>query len=207
MNGCFISIEGIDGAGKSTQAQRLAEALRQEGVSVVLTKEPGGTRVGEAIRSLLLDPAIELTPWAEAFLYLSDRAQHVAEVVRPALATGQCVITERFADSTLAYQCFGRGLDFALIRRLNQEVTQGVEPRLIILLDVPPDVGAGRRETYDRIEGEGHSLHTRVREGYLALAADAPGRFRVIDGTRDTDTVAVEVHAAVRPLVARGVER
>jgi len=206
VNGLFITIEGIDGAGKSTQAQRLAVALRARGLEVVLTREPGGTRLGAAMRDLLLDPEVHLSDWAECFLYLSDRALHVAEVIRPALDAGRCVVAERFADSTLAYQCYGRGLDLDLVRQLNGEAAPGLTPALTVLLDVPPETGAGRRATHDRIEAAGLAMHRRVRDGYLALAKEAPSRFVVIDATQAADRVAAEVLAAVERVVAtRGV--
>ncbi len=194
MTGRLIAFEGGEGAGKSTQAARLATDL-----GAVLTREPGGTEVGRRIRSIVLDPGIaDLDVRAEALLLLADRAQHVAEVVRPALARGADVVTDRFAGSTLAYQGWGRGLDAGELERLSSWATDGLEPDLVVLLDVAPDVAAGRLDhSPDRMELAGHEFHRRVADGYRALAAESPSRWVVVDGSLLVDEVAARVRAAV----------
>lgn len=190
MAGLFITFEGIDGVGKTTQAGLLADYLRQRGYPVVLTGEPGGTSLGAAIRELVLHRKEKVEPLAEVLLYLADRAQHVATVIRPALEQGEVVICDRFGDSTLAYQGYGRGLDLDELRRLHLLTAQGLCPDHTFLLDL--DVAAGRRRRQagpDRLEAEAEAFHTRVRAGYLALAAAEPERVTVIPGhgsIRDT---------------------
>ena len=193
-HGRLIAFEGGEGAGKSTQAARLAAEL-----GAVLTREPGGTEVGRRIRSILLDPGItDLDGRAEALLLLADRAQHVAEVVRPALARGADVVTDRFAGSTLAYQGWGRGLDPGELERLSSWATDGLEPDLVVLLDVAPDVATGRLDrSPDRMELAGEEFHRRVAEGYRALAAASPSQGGGVDGSDPVDRVAARVRAAV----------
>lgn len=192
--GRLIAFEGGEGAGKSTQAARLAAEL-----GAVLTREPGGTEVGRRIRSIVLDPGItDLDGRTEALLLLADRAQHVAEVVRPALARGADVVTDRFAGSTLAYQGWGRGLDAGELARLSSWATDGLEPDLVVLLDVAPDVAAGRLDrSPDRMERAGEEFHRRVADGYRALAAASPSQWVVVDGSLPVDQVAARVRAAV----------
>lgn len=191
--GHLIAFEGGEGTGKSTQAARLSAAL-----GAVLTREPGGTEVGRRIRSVVLDAGIaDLDVRAEALLLLADRAQHVAEVVRPALARGADVVTDRFAGSTLAYQGWGRGLDAGELERLSSWAADGLEPDLVILLDVAPDLAAGRLDrSPDRMELAGASFHRRVADGYRALAAASP-TWVVVDGSLPVDEVAIRVRAAV----------
>lgn len=195
----FITFEGIEGSGKSTQARRLAAAL---GERALLTQEPGGTALGCAIRALLLEPREEaVAPAAEMLLFFADRAQHVAERLRPALAAGRIVISDRYTDSTLAYQGYGRGLPRHLLEAVAEVATGGLKPELTILLDVPVTLGlgrVGRRGTRDRLESEQLEFHERVREGYFALAAADPARYFVVDATRPPDTVAAELLAEVR---------
>lgn len=192
--GRFIAFEGGEACGKSTQAARLAATL-----DAVLTREPGGTTIGGSIRSLVLDPTtIGLDRRAEALLMAADRAQHVAEVVEPALAAGRHVVTDRFAGSSIAYQGGGRALPVDEIRDLSRWATAGVWPDLVVLLDVPAEV-ASRRLTraLDRMESEPSTFHAAVNASFLEQAAAEPGLWVVVDGTASIDDVAAVVHAAV----------
>lgn len=208
----FITLEGPDGSGKSSQAARLGAVLRGRGLPVTTVREPGGTPIGEAIRALLLDaePDVEQGPLVDALLFVAARAQLVEEVIRPALAEGSIVICDRYADSTLAYQGYGSGLDLGWLESLSARATGGLVPGLTLLLDVPVETGLDRRAggpaaERTRFEGAGrHDLdfHRRVREGYLALAAAEPQRWRIIDAARDPDLVAADVLAAVDGTVA-----
>ena len=210
MRGKFISFEGPEGGGKSTQAQTLADILRSEGKTVLMTREPGGTRLAEKIRGLLREE-LEDPPVArsEVLLFLAARAQIVAQVIQPALARGDWVICDRFADSTFAYQGYGRGIDVARLRLLNDFATEGLLPDLTILLDVPSEVSRARlaarqaatATTADRIERAGCAFHRRLRDGFLDLAKAEPERFVVIDASGSRDTVAGQVWSAVRKLV------
>lgn len=209
--GLFLTLEGPDGSGKSTQAARLVEGLRTRGVPVVFTREPGGTPVGEALRRIILDPASDLADETEVLLYAASRAQNVAQVIRPALAAGRVVVAERFVDSSLAYQGYALGRGVEAVRRVNEFATGGLVPDLTLLLDVTAEVGlarAGAREPEgggDRIEQRRLDYHRRVREFYLALAKEEPGRIQVIptDG-RTPDEIAQDLWAAV---TARWPER
>lgn len=198
QNPKFIVFEGGEGSGKSTASAAVAERLRAAGVTVVHTREPGGTRAGELVRGLLHE---ELTPWAELFAFLVARAQLVDEVIRPALERGETVICDRFAPSTFAYQVHARGLDEAKVRAANAIATGGLEPDLVVYLDVDPEVGLRRKhgETEAIRTGlEGLAFHRKVREGYLAQAAAEPTRWLVIDGTLPPDEVVERAWAAVR---------
>lgn len=180
--GLLITLEGIDGAGKSTQARALADSLGQRGHRVVTTYEPGATPLGTALRQLLLDGEVPLSGDAELLLFLADRADHVHEVIEPALAAGKIVLCDRFVDSTLAYQGYGRQADLGRVARWNTESSSGLTPDLTILLDCPVDVGARRRQrATDRYQRRDSDYHERVRQGFLALAAAEPARIRVID--------------------------
>ena len=192
--GRFIVFEGGEGTGKSTQAARLAERL-----GAVLTREPGGTELGRSLRSLVLDPGPgSVDPRAEALIMLADRAQHVAEVVHPALAAGRDVVSDRFSGSTLAYQGYARGLGIDELARLSSWATAGLEPDLVVLLDVPAEVAAARMLRWlDRMESAGSDFHRRVADGYRALAAADPGRWRVVDGSGTADDVEALVWKAL----------
>ncbi len=194
MSGRLIVFEGADASGKSTQARRLAERL-----GVDLTFQFGATAIGAAIRSILLDPAhSELDDRAEALLVIADKAQHVAEIVGPALERGETVVSDRFTASTSAYQGYGRGLDLAGLDAMMRFATHGIEPDLTVLLDVPWSVARIRLgDQMDRIEGAGADFHTRVRDGYLAMAAADPGRWVVVDADGTVDEIAERVDAAV----------
>ena len=195
--GLFITLEGVSGAGKTTQARRLAEELRRRGRRVVVTRDPGGTRAGEAIRRLLLEQDEPLCPEAEIALFFADRAQNLAEVVRPALARGDIVVGDRFTDSTLAYQGHARGLGTERILAVDRGVTGGFRPHLTLVLDLPAEAGLRRLERPDRIEREAEQFHERVRAGFLAIAAEEPARVTVIDAAAPPDAVFAEIRRAV----------
>jgi dTMP kinase len=197
--GVFVVLEGGDGSGKSTQAQRLATRLRELGREVVATREPGATDVGKAIRSLVLGGG-DLDPRTEALLIAADRAEHVAGVIRPALERGAVVVSDRFVPSSLAYQGVARGLGVDEIARLSAWATGGLEPDLVVLLDVAPEVATGRRAApEDRMEREPAEFRALVNQAYRDLGA----RFgwAVVDGTASVDEVAEQVWALIRPLV------
>ena len=202
MKGKFIVFEGIDGSGKTTQMSLLAEDLRSRGYLVLETREPGGTRVGESIREILLNPEYgELVPRAEALLYAAARAQHVAQVILPALTEGKIVLCDRFLDSSLAYQGFGRGIEVGLLERINEPATDGLVPDLTIILDFSIESGMDRinqsGRDVDRIEREAGEFHRKVRSGYLELAARDPCRYRVIDANRPAGRVHADVLESV----------
>ncbi|MBX3023470.1 dTMP kinase [bacterium] len=199
--GCLIAFEGPEGAGKSTQLQRLAAALRAEGRVVEITAEPGGTALGRDLRQLLLHARDTVpVPLAELFLYLADRAQHVQQLIAPAIAAGAVVLSDRFSASTIAYQGYGRGLDLAQVTRADTWARGGLEARLTLLLDCPVRIGLQRaRGENDRFHAEEEAFHERVRAGFHALAAAAAESWRVIDSTQPADAVHAAVLAAVRP--------
>ena len=193
MTGRWIAFEGGEGSGKSTQARRLADRL-----GAVLTREPGGTLVGERVRELLLDPTVaDLDARAEALLMAADRAQHVSERVRPALASGRDVVSDRSAYSSLAYQGHGRGLGVEHVRRLCDWATDGLWPDVAVLLEVPADERAERmKDPPDRMESAGTDFHAVVAEGFRELAAAEPDRWLVVDGTGDVEAVTARVAEA-----------
>jgi dTMP kinase len=203
----FVVVEGIEGSGKSTLIDGLARALRAEGHEVVTTREPGGTPVGDAIREIFLDRSISIEPMTESLLVNAARAQHVETIVRPMLAIGRIVLCDRFVDSTLAYQGYGRHLDLQMLRELCRIATSGLEPQLVLLLDAPVEVARARLRDrasgLDRIEGEDEVFHERVRRGFLALAERSPSH-RVLDATLSPeallDGALQKVHAALSAL-------
>ncbi len=201
--GMLFAFEGGEGAGKSTQARLLAIWLRENGYDVLSTHEPGATKVGNRLRALLLDTAhTGLSPWAEVMMYAADRAEHVAAVIGPALARGTIVVTDRYVDSSLAYQGAGRRLSLDAIREVNERATGGLVPDLTILLDLPPSDGLARRTaSADRLEAEPAQFHDRVRGGFLDLAKEEPERYLVLDATKDPSQISREVRVAVRELL------
>jgi dTMP kinase len=208
--GVFITFEGGDGSGKSTQMRLLAERLRREGREVLETVEPGGTRIGAQIRRILLDSAnqdLRATP--ELLLYFASRAQNVEELILPALERGAIVLSDRFTDSSMAYQGYGRGLGEEAVLALDRVACRGLVPDLTLLIDIDPGASLARaRErqlsrSETRMDEQAAEFHVRVRDAYQAMAAREPRRFRVIDGRADVETVAGAVWEAVRPLVSQ----
>ncbi|MFP3464341.1 dTMP kinase [Leifsonia sp. SIMBA_070] len=195
--GLFITLEGGDGVGKSTQAALLEEWLTGRGRTVVRTREPGGTDAGVEIREIVLHHRGDIAPRAEALLYAADRAHHVATVVRPALSRGEVVLQDRYLDSSVAYQGAGRVLDAQQIRDLSLWAAEGLLPDLTILLDLDEESARARldrsRTRYDRLEAERSDFHARVRAAYLGLAEDEPDRFLVVDAGRPVDEIAAEI--------------
>ena len=195
----FITIEGIEGGGKTTQVRLLAEALERLRCTVKVTREPGGTELGSRLRDLLLHSGTELGRYAELFLILADRAEHVESLIRPALASGAVVLCDRFADSTLAYQAFGRELPLDEVRAVEAIARRNLLPDLTFVMDCPVETGLARTKkrrgdaTADRFEGEERAFHERVRQGFLALAKAEPERIVVLDSTRPRDDVRREI--------------
>lgn len=200
--GWFVTFEGVDGSGKTTQLRLLAESLRREGHTVVETREPGGTPIAEKIRSLLLDPAnTAMTPRAELLLYEAARAQHVEEVIRPALERGEIVLCDRFTDATLAYQGYGRGFPLEELRRLNAFATDGLQPDLTFLFDVDWETSrervGSRGQGQDRLEGEAEVFHRRVRAGYQHLAAQETARIVLLDGSHSAAVIQSDIRRSL----------
>lgn len=193
----FLSVEGVEGGGKSTLAQRLGAQLRRQGRRVTLTREPGGTAAGKVIRELLLHGDAPLLPETELALFFAARAQNIAEMIRPALLRGEAVITDRFTDSTIAYQGDGRGLPLERILAVDQAVTGGFRPHLTLVLDLPVATGFSRLKGTDRIEQEAERFHRRVREGFLRIAREEPERVVVIRADQTPDAVFEAAWAAV----------
>lgn len=201
MSGLFLTFEGPEGAGKSTQLARLVARLEAEGIAHIVTREPGGTPLGTRVRDVLLDPALTIDPLPEFLLYSASRAQLVANVIRPALGREEVVVCDRYADSSLAYQGAGRGLDTALLTSITAAATGGLTPDLTVLLDLDPLLGlerAARRGQPDRLELADLEFHRRVRQGFLELALRSPGRFLVLDATLDQETIHGAIWAAVQ---------
>ena len=202
MSGLFVVLEGGDGAGKSTQLTRLAAWLREAGHEVVVTYEPGDTPLGATLRKLLLDPSSgDISPRAEAMLYAADKAQHVYEVVRPALDAGKIVVCDRYVDSMIAYQGAGRVLDADEIRGLADWATGGLVPDLTVVLDVPVERAVGEKIGLDRLEAAGTDFHERVRSHFLDLAAQDPSRYLVLPGREDRDTIEAAIRDRVSALL------
>lgn len=200
----FITLEGIEGSGKTTQMRRLSAYLESRGYSCVLTREPGGTALGRKIRSILLDPASkDLVPTAELLLYMADRAQHIHATIKPCLAEGKIVLCDRYFDATVVYQGYARGLDPDRIRNLHRMVLEDLKPDITLLLDLAPHIGlarawrqldSGTRSAAEsRFEAETIGFHEKVRAGYLELACRQPERIKVIDGARDEEQVYADI--------------
>ena len=204
----FLTVEGVEGSGKSTLLTALAERLKAEGKAVLSTREPGGCPLGERIRPLLLHADWTPDPNAELFLFLADRAQHVAEVIRPALAAGTQVLCDRYADSTIAYQGYGRGMDVEWLHKLNDFATGGLWPDLTLVLDLPAQTGLlratrrnaslGTSQAEGRFEAESLAFHERIRQGFLDRARRYPERFCVLDATLPPRVLAGQAWAALR---------
>ncbi len=197
--GLFITLEGVEGSGKSTQISHLAKVLTKAGYRVLHTREPGGTATAEAIRHILLTASSKepVTPQAEALLIFAARSQHVTHLVEPALRNGTVVLCDRFSDSTLAYQGFARGLDLQWLRATNAVATNGLAPDLTLLLDLPISVGLARRRAdrgqQNRLDREAERFHRKVRRGFLALAAEEPGRMKIVNANRPPQEVRDEL--------------
>ena len=206
MTGLFITFEGGDGSGKTTQVALLTEWLTGQGHTIVHSREPGGTDLGGELRDIVLHRRGHIAPRAEALLYAADRAHNIATKVRPAIERGEIVIQDRYLDSSVAYQGAGRVLDPTEVRDVSLWATEGFMPHLTVLLDLDVAVGRGRlddaRDTYDRLEAEQQDFHERVRAGYLELAAAEPDRFLVLDATKAVDDLAAAIRARVVGLLA-----
>jgi dTMP kinase len=205
--GIFISFEGIEGTGKTIQSKLLYEYLIKKGYKVILTEEPGGTRIGFKIRDLLLSVENrEMTPVAELLLYNASRTQHIKEVILPAMNNGAVVITDRFSDSTVAYQGFGRGIDLKLIDLIERMVTEGLKPDITLLLDLDVETGLMRNKGInktDRLELEDVEFHKRVRDGYLKIAAKEPERIKLIDASGSIE----EIHSKIISIVMNFINK
>ena len=209
----FISLEGIEGCGKTTQIRQLGIYLEEMGYPYITTREPGGTAIGEKIRSILLDPASKnMVPIAELLLYFADRAQHINEVIKPSLVEDKIVLCDRYFDATVVYQGHARGLDTRLIFDLHRILFHDLKPDLTLLLDLPPRIGLARAwqeldsgsrcGTESRFEEEALNFHEKVREGYLELARLDPKRFKIIDASRPKDEVQSDIRRALGPYLA-----
>ncbi len=197
--GTFLTLEGPEGAGKTTQVKLLASKLEAAGIPHLITRDPGGTPLGKQIRRALLTPGNPVSPMAELLLYSADRAQHVDELIIPALKEGKLVICDRYTDSTVAYQGYGRSLDLNLISQLNAMSTQGLTPELTILFDLESEKGLGRLHPggHDRMEREAIEFHHRVRQGYLELVKKEPQRWQVIDASKALSAVQEELKTII----------
>jgi dTMP kinase len=203
VDGLFVTLEGPDGSGKTTQLKLLADWVHAQGYPLLVTREPGGTHIGEDIRDILHDcKHIEMSSHAEILLYSASRAQHVAELIRPALEAGEIVLCDRYYDSTYAYQGYGRGLPLDALRSITEFAVQGLKPDLTLYLDVPADVGLLRRErsgeAMNRLDREAVAFHERVRAGYQELVAVEPDRWRVVDASGTIEDVQAQLRALLR---------
>lgn len=189
--GSFITLEGPEGAGKTTQAKNLSKQLDAMGIPHVITRDPGGTPLGRQIRRILLNPENPVHPMTELLLYQADRAQHISELIMPALEAGKLVICDRYVDSTIAYQGYGRGIDFKIIDELSQISTGGLKPEMTILFDLESSDGLARLHPggHDRLEREAIEFHLKVRQGYLTLAEAEPERWRILDASKPMHAV------------------
>ncbi len=200
--GFFVCFEGGDGAGKSTQSRLLRDWLVEQGRTVLLTFEPGDTEVGKELRRIVLDPATgHLSDRTEALLYIADKAEHVDHVVLPALARDEVVITDRYVDSTLAYQGAGRTLEVSEVEAVARWATADLRPHLTVVLDLAPEAGLGRFDGRDRIEGQSLEFHQRVRQGFLDLAAADPDHYAVLDARAPIDEIAAAIRTRIEPLL------
>lgn len=198
----FITFEGTEGSGKSTALNAIADALERKGHTVVCTREPGAGAFGRSIRELLLH-GDHLSPWAELFLFLADRAEHAAKVIRPALAQGAIVLCDRFGDSTVAYQGHARGLPIEKLRELNQFATDGLRPDLTLLFDLDPAIGLGRLSEKDRLDGEPLAFHEAVRTGFHLEMAEDLGRWELVDASLPPDQVIGQALRAIQGRLAK----
>src|SRR5438309_12093989 len=208
MGGLFITFEGIDGCGKSTQREPLAEQLRQRGFEVVVTREPGGTEIGEGIRRLLIsDASIHIAPTTELLLYVAARAQHVAELIKPSVEAGRIVVSDRYTDSTVAFQGYGRGLDLEMIATLNRLATADLNPDLTIVFDLDPVAARGRLGSrpigglLGAFDDQHSGFHERMRQGYLKMARNEASRIRVVDASGSIEETHAKVMALVLPII------
>ncbi len=200
--GLFIAFEGGEGAGKSTQSALLKQWLEAQGRRVVLTRQPGGTGVGAKLREIVLSPETgHLADRTEALIYAADKSEHVEKLVLPALERNEVVITDRYVDSTLAYQGAGRTLDPAELEQVARWATHDLRPHLTVILDLEPEHGLGRFEERDRIEAEGEDFHTRVREAFLRMASATPDRYLVLDARLPREEIAAQIRARIEPLL------
>ncbi|OGW58141.1 MAG: dTMP kinase [Nitrospirae bacterium RIFCSPLOW2_12_42_9] len=214
MKGIFITFEGIEGCGKTTQAHLLAGYLEEQGYKVLKTREPGGTEISEAVREILLsNDFVKMHPHTEVLLYLASRAQHISDKIKPALEKGMIVISDRFSDSTFVYQCYVRGIDYQIVEEMNSFTTEGISPDITFVLDLEPEEGLRRAVSRnqkhsrkeDRMEKESLEFHQKVREGYLKMAERYPDRIHVISSNRDKTEVQEEIKGIVgRILSQRG---
>ncbi|OGP83600.1 MAG: dTMP kinase [Deltaproteobacteria bacterium RBG_16_54_11] len=202
--GLLVTFEGIEGSGKSTQIELTRAFVEEQGYSCLVTKEPGGCPLGEEIRSFLLDRGdLRIDPLAELFLIEAGRTQHVAEVIRPALEKGRMILCDRYTDATIAYQGCGRGLDITVIEQMNRWATGGLTPHCTIVLDCPVEVGMARAQGEDRFEREDRTFHQQVREAYLRIARQEPGRVKVVSGQGEQSAIQGEIRRIIRPLFDR----
>ncbi len=214
--GVFITFEGIEGCGKTTQIARLADVLRQQHLAVLVTREPGGCAIADKIRAILLDSTNSaITAECELLLYAAARAQHISEVIKPALQQGNIVLCDRFCDATIAYQGYGRQLDVATIERLNEYACQGIAPQITMLLDLDVTTGLTRARQRnandqildeDRFEAESLEFHQRIRDAYLNLSRTQPQRIQIIDATGDQDSVFERIVNTINPLLAQTIK-
>ncbi|MEN3011888.1 MAG: dTMP kinase [Dictyoglomus thermophilum] len=203
-NSLFITFEGIDGSGKTTQAILLKDYLESKGFKVYLTREPGGTEVGSKIREILLSPDFSINPWTEVFLYLASRVENTI-VLKKKLEENYIVICERYADSTIAYQGYGRNLPLNILAEMNGIATSGLKPDLTVLIDLDPELALRRKKTFDRIEMEGKDFYYRVREGYLEIAKREQERFIIIPGNLSKEEIFERIVKRIKEKFLRGV--